>query len=55
MVRKLTAQKTIAVKDATYAVSKKETAWKKYLGYQSATLTENFLMRHFSEEHNKPR
>ena len=50
MVRKLTAWKTIAV------FAKKNSLKKKYIyiymGYQRATATGNFLMRHFLEEHN---
>ena len=57
MVRKLTAWKTIAVKDATYAVATKTSLKKKISieGYESATTTGNFQMRHFLVEQNMPR
>ena len=57
MVRKLTAWKTIAVKDATYAVATKNSLKKKISieGYESATTTGNFQMRHFLVEQNMPR
>ena len=49
MVRKLTAWKTIAVKDATYAAATKKSVKKKLSteGYKSATTMGNFQMRHF--------
>ena len=52
MVRKLTAWKTIAVKDATYAVATKNSLKKKISieGYESATTTGNFQMRNFLVE-----
>ena len=57
MVTKLTAWKTIAVKDATYAVATKKSLKKKLSteGYKSATTTGNFQMRHFQVEQNMPR
>ena len=57
MVRKLTAWKTIAVKDATYAAATKKSVKKKLSteGYKSATTMGNFQMRHFLVEQNMPR
>ena len=56
MVRKLTAWKTIAVKDATYAVAKENSLKKISIeGYGSATTTGNFQIRHFLVEQNMPR
>ena len=56
MVRKLTAWKTIAVKDAIYEVATKNSLKKKLSteGYESATTTRNFQRRHFLVEQNMP-